>query len=192
MIKPLNGFKKIMIYELCTDRLLLRQWKDSDYEPFAQITSNPEVMRYFPKTLDRQQSDELANRIKYLIGIKGWGVWAVELLETHEFIGCIGLHPQPSKFEFSPCIEIGWRLDPKFWNKGYATEGAEACLRFAFEELGFQEIVAFTAKDNLVSQKVMKKIGMSFSHDFLHPEFDDTHPLREEKLYRILKQDFQF
>lgn len=180
-----------MIYELCTDRLLLRQWQPSDLETFAKITSNPEVMQFFPKILNRQQSDELANQIKYLIEIKGWGLWAVELLETQEFIGCIGMHPQPSKFDFSPCIEIGWRLDPKFWNRGYATEGAHACLRFAFEELGFEEIVAFTAKHNLASQKVMEKIGMRFSHDFLHPDFEDHHPLREEKLYRIKKQDFQ-
>ena len=180
-----------MIYELCTDRLLLRQWQPSDLEAFAKITSNPEVMQFFPKILNRQQSDELANQIKYLIEIKGWGLWAVELLETQEFIGCIGLHPQPSKFDFSPCIEIGWRLDTKFWNQGNATEGAHACLRFAFEELGFEEIVAFTAKHNFSSQKVMEKIGMRFSHDFLHPDFDDHHPLREEKLYRIKKQDFQ-
>ena len=103
-----------MIYELCTDRLLLRQWQPSDLEAFAKITSNPEVMQFFPKILNRQQSDELANQIKYLIEIKGWGLWAVELLETQEFIGCIGLHPQPSKFDFSPCIEIGWRLEQKF------------------------------------------------------------------------------
>ncbi|MFT0693293.1 GNAT family N-acetyltransferase [Acinetobacter bereziniae] len=180
-----------MIYELCTDRLLLRQWQPSDLEAFAKITSNPEVMQFFPKILNRQQSDELANQIKYLIEIKGWGLWAVELLETQELIGCIGLHPQASKFDFSPCIEIGWQLDPKFWNQGYATEGAHACLRFAFEELGFEEIVAFTAKHNFSSQKVMEKIGMRFSHDFLHPDFDDHHPLREEKLYRIKKQDFQ-
>ncbi|MFW1734116.1 GNAT family N-acetyltransferase [Acinetobacter sp. ULE_I001] len=181
-----------MIYELCTDRLLLRQWQASDYDAFAKITANPEVMQFFPKILNREQSDELANQIKYLIEIKGWGLWAVELIETQEFIGCVGLHQQPSKFEFSPCIEIGWRLDPKFWNKGYATEAAQACLRFAFEELNFQEIVAFTSKHNFASQNVMKKIGMSFSHDFLHPDFDEHHPLHEEKLYRIQKQDFQF
>lgn len=179
-----------MIYELCTDRLLLRQWKDSDYEPFSLITSNPEVMNFFPKILNRQESDALAKQIKYLIDIKGWGLWAVELLETQEFIGCIGMHPQPSKFDFSPCIEIGWRIDPKFWNQGYATEGAEACLRFAFEELVFDEIVAFTSQDNLASQKVMQKIGMHFSHDFLHPDFAEGHRLREEKLYRIQKKDF--
>ena len=113
-----------MIYELFTDRLLLRQWKDSDLEPFAQLTSNPEVMQYFPKRLNHQESDEIADKIRQLIAENGWGLWAVELLETQEFIGCIGLHAQPTKFEFSPCIEIGWRIDPKFWNKGYATEGA--------------------------------------------------------------------
>lgn len=179
-----------MIYELCTERLLLRQWKDSDLEPFAKLTSNPEVMQFFPKLLNHDESNALAEQIKFLISIKGWGLWAVELIETQEFIGCIGLHPQPSKFEFSPCVEIGWRIDPKYWNRGYASEGAEACLNFAFEELKLDEIVAFTSKDNFASQKVMEKIGMTFSHDFLHPDLDDSHPLREEKLYRIKKQDF--
>ena len=188
----LNGCKTTMIYEICTDRLLLRQWQDSDYAPFAKISSNAEVMQYFPKILNRQESDELADKIRTLIAENGWGLWAVELLETQEFIGCIGMHAQPTKFDFSPCIEIGWRLDPQFWNHGYATEGAEACLRFAFEELYFQEIVAFTSKNNIASQKVMEKLGMTFSHDFLHPDLDDTHPLREEKLYRIQKQDFKF
>ncbi|MGO3384649.1 MAG: GNAT family N-acetyltransferase, partial [Acinetobacter guillouiae] len=60
-----------MIYELCTDRLLLRQWQASDYDAFAKITANPEVMQFFPKILNREQSDELANQIKYLIEIKG-------------------------------------------------------------------------------------------------------------------------
>jgi len=181
-----------MIYELHTERLLLRQWKDSDYKPFAKMTSNPEVMRFFPKLLNEYESNALAEQIKFLIEIKGWGLWAVELLETQEFIGCIGLHSQPSKFDFSPCTEIGWRLDPKFWNKGYASEGAQACLQFAFEELQLEEVVAFTSKHHRASQKVMEKIGMKFSHDFLHPDFDEQHPLQEEKLYRIEKQDFQF
>lgn len=182
-----------MIYELCTDRLLLRQWKSTDYTPFAEMTSNPEVMKFFTSSvLNRKQSDELVDKIKYLIEVKGWGLWAAELLETQEFIGCIGMHPQPDKYEFSPCVEIGWRIHPKFWNQGYATEGAKACLQFAFEELGFGEIVAFTSKDNLASQNVMKKIGMTFSNNFNHPDLDENHPLREEKLFRILKQDFQF
>lgn len=147
-------------------------------------------MQFFPKILDCQQSDELATHIKSLIDTNSWGLWAVELIETQEFIGCIGIHPQPEKFDFSPCIEVGWRIDPKFWNKGYATEGAQACLDLAFQELGFEEIVAFTSKHNHASQKVMQKIGMTFSHNFFHPDLDEQHPLHEEMLYRIHKQDF--
>lgn len=180
-----------MIYELCTDRLLLRQWKDSDFEAFAAITSNLEVMQYFPKLLNRDETYAWIDQVKYLLDVKGWGLWAIELVETQEFIGCVGLHSQVDKFEFSPCVEIGWRLDPKFWGKGYATEGAQACLKFAFEVLDLPEVVAFTVDHNLASKNVIQKLSMTYSHDFLYPDLDDSHPLKIQKLYKIQKQEIQ-
>lgn len=90
--------------QLETSRLILRSWKDSDLKPFYALNSNPEVMRYFPHGLTQPQSDALAQKFQTLIDIQGWGFWAVELKQTGEFIGFIGLHRQPDQFTFSPCI----------------------------------------------------------------------------------------
>lgn len=93
-----------------TERLILRQWKESDSEPFIKMGLDEDVMRFFPKLLPATESISLIQRISALIDENGWGFWAVELKETQEIIGFIGLHNQPEQFDFSPCIEIGWRI----------------------------------------------------------------------------------
>ncbi|WP_233638833.1 GNAT family N-acetyltransferase, partial [Citrobacter cronae] len=92
-----------------TSRLILRPWEDKDKAPFAALNADPDVMRFFPAPLQRTESDNLAARFQEGITERGWGFWAVELKETQQFVGCVGLHPQPDKFHFSPCTEIGWR-----------------------------------------------------------------------------------
>lgn len=177
-----------------TPRLLLRQWRAEDLEPFAELNADPRVMEYFPALLSRQESDQLAKRIEGKITDKGWGFWAVSLRETDEFIGFIGLNdidhtsfPTP----FTPCVEIGWRLAFAHWGKGYATEGAKAALAYGFETLQLPEIVAFTAVLNQRSQAVMKKIGMHRDpkDDFLHPKIPDGHPIKPHVLYRIKRDE---
>ena len=177
-----------MCIQLETPHLILRQWQDSDLAPFYQLNSNSQVMQYFPKLLDKAESDQLAFRIQSLIQQNEWGFWALELKSSQKFIGFTGLHYQPTLFDFSPCTEIGWRLDPQYWGKGYATEAALRCLEFAFNQLNLDEVVAFTAKQNLRSQAVMERIGMTYKLDFHHPELDDQSPLREHKLFGILKE----
>ena len=115
----------------------------------------------------------------------GWGLWAVELKETKEFIGFIGLQPQPDLFEFSSCVEIGWRLAKKYWHRGYATEGARAVLDYAFNTLNLDKVVSFTAKSNTPSEAVMKKIGMVKTQEFQHPKLPEDHPLCWHVLYEI-------
>ena len=176
-----------MCIQLETPRLILRQWQNADLEAFYQLNSNTEVMQYFPKVLDKTESDQLAYRIQSLIQQNGWGFWAVELKSTQEFMGFTGLHHQPTQFKFSPCTEIGWRLNSQYWGNGYATEAALRCLEFAFNSLNLNEIVAFTAKQNLKSQAVMKRIGMTYKFDFDHPELDDQSPLKEHQLFSIQK-----
>lgn len=171
--------------QLETPRLILRQWQASDLDAFAHLNADPEVMLYFPSTLSKQQSDLLAERFQHLIASYGWGMWAVELKENQQFIGFIGLADQPEKFSFSPCVEIGWRLDRPYWNKGYATEAAKACLTFAFERLALKQIVAFTAMSNRPSEKVMQRLGMHYVYSFQHPALDAQHALAEHVLYRI-------
>ncbi|MBD2800230.1 GNAT family N-acetyltransferase [Xenorhabdus sp. M] len=176
-----------MIVELETERLRLRAWKEEDREPFFRLNSNSEVMEFFPDTLTKEQSNTLADNIIRKFEIHGgWGLWAVELKQSHEFMGFVGLNIPNIEFPFSPFIEIGWRLDQPFWGKGYACEAARRVLDFAFTEMNLKEIVAFTTTSNYRSESVMKKLGMSKDEKtFMHPALAEGHPLREHILYRI-------
>ena len=79
-----------------TGRLILRQWKSEDYQPYAELCSDLHVMRYFLAPLSHEESNEQANKIQSYILEKGWGFWAVELKATDQFIGFVGLHCQTS------------------------------------------------------------------------------------------------
>ncbi|HLJ03156.1 MAG TPA: GNAT family N-acetyltransferase [Solirubrobacteraceae bacterium] len=169
-----------------TERLLLRQWRDSDLEPFAALNADPEVMRYFPGTQSRQQSDALAERERRAIAERGWGLWAVEVLDGPEFIGFVGLNEPGFEAHFTPAVEVGWRLAREHWGHGYATEAARAAVAFGFGELALSEIVSFTTEPNLRSRRVMERLGMTHdpAGDFDHPMLPDW-PLRRHVLYRL-------
>src|SRR6185437_2759402 len=143
-----------------TDRLLLRPWNDTDLEPFAQLNADSRVMEYFPSVLSRKESDELAGRICAKLEEQGWGLWAVSIPGVADFIGFIGLAKVTFEAHFTPTVEIGWRLAFDHWGKGYATEGAKAALAYGFKTLNLDEIVSFTAVQNMRSRRVMEKIGM--------------------------------
>ena len=170
---------------LRTERLLLRQWRDEDREPWAALNADPEVMRHFPSTLTREQSDDFVDRHRSLIDARGWGLWAVEVLGVAPFIGFVGLNEPGFDADFTPCVEIGWRLDAAHWGRGYATDGAQAVLAHAFGELGLDEVLSFTVVGNAGSRGVMEKIGMTFDRGFDHPNLPEGHPLRRHVLYRI-------
>jgi len=117
----------------------------------------------------------------------GYTFWAVELKETGELIGFVGLKYVDLGLDFTPAVEIGWRLGSQFWGKGYATEGAKAALDYGFNKLGLKEIISFTVPANKSSINVMKKIGMQrdLDGDFAHPKLAAGHPLSKHVLYRI-------
>jgi RimJ/RimL family protein N-acetyltransferase len=170
-----------------TDRLYLRQWQLSDYAAFIEMNSDTEVMRYFPSTLLPEQSMALIGRITKQIDESGYGLFAVEKKEDHSFIGFTGFsHPRFEAY-FTPCIEIGWRLHNSYWNKGFATEAAKACIAYGFEKLKFNDIYSFTSVQNKPSERVMQKIGMQPSGIFDHPMLEDGHILQKHLLYKIIK-----
>ena len=177
--------------QLETSRLILRPWKESDLKPFYALNSNTEVMRYFPRCLTPEQSDALAHKFQRIIETQGWGFWAVELKQSGDFIGFTGLNAQPSQFTFSPCTEIAWRLEQKYWGNGFATEAATACLHFAFDSLKLDQVVAFTAVQNTKSQAVMQRLGMQFKDYFNHPALDNRSPLQRHVLYQINTAQFR-
>lgn len=174
---------------LKTKRLVLRPWKEEDLVPFAALNADPRVMEYFPSTLSRKESDDLAKQISTASEKQGWGLWAVSIPLVADFIGFIGLAKPSFDAHFTPAVEIGWRLAFDYWGKGYATEGAKAALAYGFETLHLPEIVSFTAVQNSRSRHVMEKIGMDHDpkDDFDHPKLPEGHPLRRHVLYRISK-----
>ena len=178
--------------ELDTPRLALRVWRDEHLAPFAAMNLDAEVMRYFPATQTVAQSEASLRAWQQQFATQGWSNWAVELRATGTFIGFIGLTVPRRVLPFSPCVEIGWRLARGAWGQGYATEGARACLHTAFERLGLDEVVSFTAALNTPSQAVMRRLGLLPAQaDFDHPALPEGHPLRPHVLYRITRAQWQ-
>jgi 3-dehydroquinate dehydratase/shikimate dehydrogenase len=180
---------------LKTKRLVLRPWREEDFEPFAGLNADPRVMECFPAPLSREESDQLAQRMQKNLEKRGWGWWAVSVPGVAEFIGFIGLSPlDPANFPvpFAPAVEIGWRLAFDYWGKGYATEGALAALHYGFDTLNLPEIVAFTAVQNRRSRHVMEKLDMHRDpeEDFDNPKLAEGHPLRRHVLYRLKKEEY--
>lgn len=175
-----------------TERLYLRQWEETDFELFAEMNSDRDIMEYFPKLLSIEESNAMALKCQALIEEKGWGFWAVSLKENNTFIGFVGLHQPQYDFPFNPCVEIGWRLRKEFWGYGYATEAAKAALKFAFEELELKEIVAITSCTNKRSQLVMERLSMKDTgKNWHHPEIETTNPLSEHVLYKLTQEEWK-
>ena len=173
---------------LKTGRLLLRPWRASDRDLFAELNADPRVMELFPSTLTRSESDALVDRITKHMDDQGWGLWAVEVPGIADFIGFVGLSPADDTLGY-PSVEVGWRLAAPYWGHGYATEGSLAALNFGFHEIALNEIVSFTSAGNIRSRRVMEKIGMVHrpEEDFDHPRIPQTSPLCRHVLYRLTR-----
>jgi RimJ/RimL family protein N-acetyltransferase len=174
------------VAELVTERLLLRQWRPEDLEPFAALNADPEVMRHFPSTHTREQSETLAADLASAIDERGWGFWAVEVRDGPRFVGFVGLSEPGFEAPFTPATEVGWRLAREHWSHGYATEAARASLEFGFRELDLSEIVSMTTTGNLRSRRVMERLGMTHdpADDFDHPHVPPG-PIKRHVLYRL-------
>jgi RimJ/RimL family protein N-acetyltransferase len=159
-------------YLFTSERLGFRTWRNSDLKEFAKLNADPQVMAHFPKPLSKTESQDFIDRLKAHQDKHGFCYFATELLETGAFIGFIGLAYQNYKTQFTPAIDIGWRLSPPFWGKGFATEGAKRCLQFAFNDLNLGKIISTCIVQNKNSEKVMQKIGMSKIGLFNHPKLD--------------------
>jgi RimJ/RimL family protein N-acetyltransferase len=167
------------------ERLLLRQWRDEDLEPFSVMNADPEVMRHFPACLSREQSAESMERQRCAIAEQGWGFWVVEV--DGQFAGITGLKLATFPAPFTPCTEIGWRFRREFWGRGLAFRAATEALTFGFESLKLREILAFTAVANARSRRLMERLGFrrSPAEDFDHPLVPEGNAARRHVLYRL-------
>jgi RimJ/RimL family protein N-acetyltransferase len=172
---------------LRTERLILRRWTDADRSALAEMNADPEVMKHlYPGALSRAETDAMVDRIQEHFAARGFGFWALEVPGIVPFAGFVGLAVPRFTAPFTPCVEVGWRIARAQWGQGYATEAARTALAFGFDELGLDEIVAFTVPANTRSRRVMEKLGMTRDphDDFEHPFLPEGHPLRAHVLYR--------
>lgn len=171
--------------ELQGPRVRLRQWEERDREPFAELNADAVAMEFFPSVLTRAESDAMIDRMRAAIDERGWGLWCLEI--EGRCAGFTGLNVPTFDAAFLPAVEIGWRMLPVRWGRGYATEAARLALRYGFDVLEADEIVSFTAVTNARSRAVMERLGMRHdaADDFDHPRVPVGSPLRRHVLYRI-------
>lgn len=177
--------------QLETARLLIRPWQDSDRTSFADMSADPEAMKYLGGIWDKATSDGFIDRCLAHLSSHGFGVCALQLKKQNTLIGFAGLKRVSFEAAFTPAIEIGWRLATPYWNKGYATEAATASLTHAFHQLQISEVISYATPQNTASIKVMKKIGMRSNADenFKHPNMNPDDPMSEMVLYRVKRSD---
>ncbi|MFK5879300.1 MAG: GNAT family N-acetyltransferase [Flavobacteriaceae bacterium] len=174
-------------YLFTSSRLGFRNWILEDVDPLHLMCTDKEVMEFFPDIWSLKQTDQFIKRMQQSFVDNGYCCFAVDILKSKEFIGFIGLSLQTFEAEFTPCVDIGWRLKKSAWKKGFATEGAKACLDFAFKKLNLKSVVAIAPELNQKSQQVMKKIGMIKSISFSHPAIKGGNPLNKCVLFKISK-----
>lgn len=185
--RGLDGVRDLGVPEVRTDRLRLRQWRPDDRDAFAAMSADPAVGDWLGGPLDRAQADAFIDHHAVLLALRGFGLWAVERTDTNELVGAAGLHGVGPEFPFGPALEVAWRLAPEHRGQGFATEAAEASLRYGAGTLDVDRIAAMTSLTNVASQRVMDRLGMRADESFPNGEFDhprlaEAHPLRRNVL----------
>ena len=172
-----------------TEKLILRQWTDADRAPYRAYCADPRVRQFYPSVLTTTETDAMIDRMAEAISRQGFGFFAAERKSDGAIIGDVGISPVPDYLTLkgAPRLEVGWLLGHEFWGQGFAPEAARACLDFAWDTLEAPDVVAFTAKVNTPSQRVMEKIGMArdADGDFEHPKVPQDTLIRSHVLYRI-------
>ena len=174
-------------------RTRLRRWEQRDSEAFHRLNSDETVMRFFPFRRDRAQSDRMLDELNQRLENDGFSFLALEVDGSGGAVGLLGMAILDAAMPLAPGIEIGWRLLPEVWGKGYATEAAAACLDRAFAGPdALEEIVSFCVATNHASEAVMLRLGFSRGADFDHPKVSaETHPeLLRHRSYRLSRRDW--
>jgi RimJ/RimL family protein N-acetyltransferase len=136
--------------------LLLREWRETDFEPHAAMCADPEVMRHLGGTIDATESWRRMAQHAGHWALRGYGKWAVERRDTGEWIGRVGLWNPPDW----PGVEVGWTLVRDAWGQGYATEAATASIRWAWPNLDCERLVSLIEPGNAASVRVAERLGM--------------------------------
>ncbi|MBB5573458.1 MULTISPECIES: GNAT family N-acetyltransferase [Rhizobium] len=178
-----------------TPRLILRPCQESDRDLFYELSSDPDVLEFFPFRRSREDADAVFDIIGTLIPEAGFDLLVLTLKQSGEPIGFSGLSkPKLEPFLPENAVEIGWRLSAQHWRQGYASEAGTALLRYGFETLKLDEIVSIAVHNNHRALAVMQRIGMHRdpAGDFDHPDIPATHPqLKQHVLYRLSAMEWR-
>ena len=150
------------LYEIETERLLLRQWRDGDWVGLRRTYGDPEVMSWIGTTAaDLAATAAAVGRMSMHWRLLGYGMFAVEERSSAEIVGRVGLMLHPDLPLDGPKVEVGWTLQRSAWGRGYATEAAMASLELGFRRLGLPQIFSMTRPDNARSRAVMERCGLT-------------------------------
>ncbi|WP_189534986.1 GNAT family N-acetyltransferase [Paludibacterium paludis] len=172
---------------LTTERLILRPWREEDLPDLARINADPRVMEHFPSVMSEEESRAMLARLMRHQREHGFAPLAMVRTGSERVIGCAGLQVPAFAADFTPCVEIAWRLDADHWGQELATEAARAALEDGFGRLGLAEILSFTVPANRRSWRLMERLGMRRdpAADFDHPGLPPGHRLSRHWLYRL-------
>lgn len=173
-------------YIFTSQRLGFRTWEYSDIEFLNGLNSNQDVMRFFPRFPSEEDNLAFIKKMRNQYDEKEYCYFLVEELASRKAIGFIGLSYQDYNSDFTPATDIGWRIMPEFWGRGYASEGALKCLEYAKNEIQLATIISVAPKINQPSISVMRKIGLQKIKEFKHPLLNDTPNLELCVLYETV------
>ncbi len=179
------------MYLFQSERLGFRAWKEDDLDFLCKMNGSEKVMRFFPRTTNREENKIFLKRLQKAFRVDGFTFYALDRLEDGVLIGMTGFYFTQIIIPNAPDIEIGWRLHDDYWNKGYATEAALRCLQYGFSALNLKEVASFTACINKPSEHVMKKVGMKFRCEFNHPKIAAGDDLERHVLYTINRKQYE-
>ncbi|NJO92589.1 MAG: GNAT family N-acetyltransferase [Chloroflexia bacterium] len=146
------------MYLIETERLALRELDLIDLESLHEILGDSATMKYYPSTYSLEEVKSWLSRNIESYEKHSFGLWAMVLKGEETFIGQCGISMQDIDEELVP--EIGYHINRNFWNKGYATEAANACMPYGFNNLDLESIYIHTYVKNIPSQRIAEKIGM--------------------------------
>lgn len=149
---------------IATDRLYIRDLTENDFDALCTILQDPEVMYAYEHAFSDEEVHDWLDRQLKRYEEYGFGLWAVTLKQTGELIGQCGITMQEIPSGTVP--EIGYHLAKRYWHKGYATEAAKACKRFAFAHKRFPEVYSIIRENNLPSRAVAERLGMTVCGKF--------------------------
>lgn len=155
-----------------TPRLVIRSFALQDAPALHErVFGDEEAMRFIPRGASPSVERTRASIERFMRHERehGFGLWAVELKETGELIGDAGLFLVQG---VGPEVEVAYHLGRKWWDQGYATEAASACLRFGFQECALTEIIAICFPEHVASRRVMEKAGMTYVGPARYYELD--------------------